>query len=77
MVQRTHGLVAGQKFFHGSGTGLAPGTIQVPRDISVENVSSRRISAITAYVSYYHHVKMVEILGILCIYFLVKIAYQY
>jgi len=39
MVQRTHGPVAGQKFFHGSGTGLAPGTVQVPGYISIENVS--------------------------------------
>jgi len=43
MVQRTHGPVAGQKFFYGSGTGLAPGTVQVPGDISIENVSCRFI----------------------------------
>jgi len=39
MVQRTHRPVARQKFFHGSGTGLASGTVQVPGDISIENVS--------------------------------------
>lgn len=39
LVQRTHGPVAGQEFFHTSGTGSAPGTVQVPGDISVEDVS--------------------------------------
>jgi len=40
MVQRTHGPVAGQKFFYGSGTSLASRTVQVPGDISIKNVSS-------------------------------------
>jgi len=57
MVQRTHRPVAGQKFFHGSGTGLAPGTVQVPGDISIENVSPRRTPGACYYmlpVSYYN-----------------------
>jgi len=52
MVQRTHGPVAGQKFFHGSGTGLTPGTVQVPGDISVENVSNCLFNIII-FTSYY------------------------
>jgi len=39
MVQRAHGPVAGQMFFDGSGTSPAQGTVQIPGDISIENVS--------------------------------------
>lgn len=46
MVQRTHGPVAGQEFFHGSGTGSAQGTVQVPGDIGLENVSQMTILCI-------------------------------
>jgi len=38
LVQRTHGLVAGQEFFHGSGTGSSQGTVQIPGDIGLKNV---------------------------------------
>ncbi|KAL4153390.1 hypothetical protein QTP88_001223 [Uroleucon formosanum] len=37
MVQRGNGPVAGEKFFHGSGTSPAQGTVQIPGDISIEN----------------------------------------
>lgn len=43
LVQRTHGPVTGQEFFNGSGTGSAQGTVQVPRYISLENVSQMSI----------------------------------
>jgi len=39
MVQRGHRSVAGQKFFNGSGTGAAQGTVQIPGNIGFENVS--------------------------------------
>lgn len=39
MVQRTHRPVAGQEFFHGSGTGPPQRTVQVSRDTRFENVS--------------------------------------
>jgi len=39
MVQRAHGPVAGPELLHGSGTGVAQGTVQVPGHTGLANVS--------------------------------------